>query len=639
MAVGPEPLSEVRSLPEVHGSVATERMSWWRKIFAFFGPAYLVSVGYMDPGNWATDLEGGARFGYQLLWVLVMSNLMAILLQTLSARLGIVAGRDLAQACREIYPRPVSVALWIICELAIAAMDMAELLGAAIALKLLFGLPLLTGVLITAVDTFLILWLARFGIRTLEALILVLISTIGGCMLLELVMAKPSFSDAIQGLRPILTSESLLVAIGILGATVMPHNLYLHSALVQTRRFGEGVEEKRRACRFNFYDSAAALNLALFVNAAILVLAAEVFHRRGIEVTQIEQAHELLSPLLGTGVASVLFAFALLAAGQSSTITGTMAGQVVMEGFLDIRMSPWLRRFITRCLAIVPAALVIYWKGESATYQLLIVSQVVLSLQLPFAVVPLIQLTSDRERMGEFANATWVKALAWLSVLVIVGLNIRLVFATVQQWSNGLSGAQLVSLWLPIIALLALLGWISFYRGSRRLSGEFLLQGRQPDVRKVEPIAALEAVQYRRILLPLDHSAMDRYSLSQAAALAKQHGAQLCLVHVEEGMTSQVYGSLARTAEVEQGQAYLQAVLKELQQKGIETELQVRHGRRPATQIIKAVEQWNPDLVVMGAHGHTGWKDLLLGSTINRVRHEIKKPMLIVRRPDLGRNG
>jgi manganese transport protein len=646
MASSPEPQVDVRSLPEVHGTVTTDftkdRISWIRRILAFFGPAYLVSVGYMDPGNWATDLEGGARFGYQLLWVLVMSNLMAILLQTLSARLGIVAGRDLAQACREIYPRPVNLALWVICELAIAAMDMAELLGAAIALKLLFGLPLLTGVLITAVDTFLILWLARFGIRTLEAVILVLISTISGCMLLELLMAKPSVVDALAGLRPVLTSDSLLVAIGILGATVMPHNLYLHSALVQTRQFGQSEEEKRRACRFNFYDSAVALNLALFVNAAILVLAAEVFHRRGIEVTQIEQAYELLAPLLGTGMASVLFALALLAAGQSSTITGTMAGQVVMEGFLDIRMSPWLRRFITRCLAIVPAALVIYWKGEQSTYQLLIVSQVILSLQLPFAVVPLIQLTSDKSRMGNFANPVWTRVLAWAAVVVIAGLNIRLVVGTITQWSQdpswlGQSWWGQAALWVPVAGLFALLLWISLrplLPQSMRAEGRAyrLASETQADV-----IAPLQPVAYQRILVPLDHSEIDRYSLAQAAALAKQHGAKICLVHVEEGMTSQVYGSMARTAEVERGHEYLLAVQQELIRANIETAVQVRHGRRPATQIIKAVTEWRPDLVVMGAHGHTGWKDLLLGNTINRVRHEVKVPMLIVRRPEVGR--
>ena len=343
------------SLSEVHGSVDTGRRSFLKKLLAFGGPAYLVSVGYMDPGNWATDLEGGARFGYDLLWVLLLSNFIAILLQTLSARLGIVSRLDLAQACRRNYPKFISIPLWILCEIAIAACDLAEILGAAIGLKLLFGLPMLIGVFLTAADTLILLWLTRYGIRVIEGIVLAIVAVIGGCFALEMWMAKPVFAEIARGLIPKLNDQSLYVAIGILGATVMPHNLYLHSALVQTRRIGSSDPEKRVACKFNFIDSVIALNGALLVNAAILILAASVFFKRGLEVTQIEKAHLMLAPLLGTGVASALFAIALLCSGQSSTITGTLAGQIVMEGFLNFRMQPWLRRLLTRTLAVIPA--------------------------------------------------------------------------------------------------------------------------------------------------------------------------------------------------------------------------------------------------------------------------------------------
>src|SRR5690242_13614293 len=389
--------SASNSLPEVHASVSTGHISLWRRMFAFSGPAYLVSVGYMGPGNWATDLEGGARFGYQLLWVLVLSNLMAILLQTLSARLGIVSQRDLAQACRETYPRPISYMLWVLCEIAIAACDLAEVLGAAIALNLLFHLPLFFGVLLTAADTLLLLWFSRLGIRVIEAFVLSLIAIIGGCFLVEIFWAGwPAWGEMARGLVPHVSERNLYIAIGILGATVMPHNLYLHSALVQTRRIGKSAGEKRTACRFNLVDSSIAMNGALLVNAAILVLSASVFFKRAIVVTEIQQAHLLLVPLLGTAMAGFLFAIALLCSGQSSTLTGTMAGQIVMEGFLNFRMRPWLRRLITRSLAIIPAAITIYFAGEHGVYQLLILSQVILSMQLPFAIIPLVHFTNDR---------------------------------------------------------------------------------------------------------------------------------------------------------------------------------------------------------------------------------------------------
>ena len=432
------------SLPEVHGSVHTAWPTAFRRMFAFAGPAYLVSVGYMDPGNWATDLEGGARFGYQLLWVLVLSNAMAILLQTLSARLGIVTGRDLAQACREAYPRTVSNSLWFLCEIAIAACDLAEVLGAAIGLNLLFHIPLTTGVLLTALDTILVLWLTRYGIRLVEAIILSLVLIVTGCFLVELWFAKPIFGAVASGLVPRLNDASLYVAIGMLGATVMPHNLYLHSALVQTRRIGKTAPEKKIACRYNFIDSFIALNGALIVNAAILVLAAAVFFKSGTIVTEIQQAHQLLAPLLGTALASGLFAVALLASGQSSTLTGTYAGQIVMEGFLNLRVRPWLRRLITRSVAIIPAVITVYNSGDQGTYRLLILSQVILSMQLPFAIIPLVRFTSDRSRMGEFANRTWVNILAWSTAALIIVLNFRLAGDAISPWVSRRPVARLV---------------------------------------------------------------------------------------------------------------------------------------------------------------------------------------------------
>lgn len=598
-------------------------------MFAFAGPAYLVSVGYMDPGNWATDLEGGARFGYQLLWVLVMSNLMAILLQTLSARLGIVTGRDLAQACREAYPRHVSLVLWALCEIAIAACDLAEVLGAAIGLNLLFGLPVLVGVVLTAADTLLILWFTRFGVRAIEAFVLALITVIGGCFLVEVLLAKPNVSEMVTGLTPRLNKNSLYVAIGILGATVMPHNLYLHSALVQTRRIGHGLAEKRAACRFNFVDSFIALNAALLVNAAILIVAASVFFKRGIVVTEIQQAHLLLAPLLGTGLASVAFAIALICAGQSSTLTGTMAGQIVMEGFLDVRMRPWLRRLITRMLAIIPAVITIVVMGEQGTYKLLILSQVILSMQLPFAVIPLVHFTGDRARMGSFVNRAWVRVLAWSASIVIVGLNMRLATQTIQDWLAA-SGSWRWIVELTVIplglGLLALLLWISLH--------PWLPNWLRGGVKAKEPlpeIVSVETPKYTKILVPLDHTRLDRSALGHAAALARQHGAKLYLLHIEEGVTSQVYGSQAYTAEVEAGQVYFERLVESLQQQGVDAEMVVRHSNAPPNEIVAYARELRPDLLIMGAHGHKGVKDLLFGDTINAVRHGIDLPILIVR--------
>ncbi len=425
------------SLPEVHGSIPVpEGVGFWRKFFAFAGPGYLVAVGYMDPGNWATDLAGGARYEYALLSVIGISNLMAILLQTLAARLGIASGRDLAQACRDHYSRPTAIALWIICEIAIAACDLAEVIGAAIALNLLIGLPLLAGVILTAGDVLIVLYLQHRGFRYVEALVVALILTIAGAFAFELWLARPDWAGVVAGFVPrtsLLTDSGMLyIAIGILGATVMPHNLYLHSSIVQTRKYSDSTSSRREAIRFATLDSTVALMFALFINGAILVMAAAAFHGTGHQdVADIGDAFQLLSPLLGTSVASIVFAVALLSSGQNATLTGTLAGQIVMEGFMNIRLRPWLRRLLTRLVAIVPAIIVVMLYGERGTGALLILSQVVLSLQLPFAVIPLVKFTSDRRLMGPFVSPRWLQGLAWLVAGVIVVLNVWLLVQTV----------------------------------------------------------------------------------------------------------------------------------------------------------------------------------------------------------------
>src|SRR5687767_13919951 len=426
------------SLAEVYRTIPVAHAHWFRKILAFAGPGYLVAVGYMDPGNWATDLAGGSRFGYTLLSVILISNMMAVLLQGLAAKLGIATGRDLAQACRDHYSKPVAMVLWFLCEIAIAACDLAEVIGTAIALNLLFGIPLPWGIAITAFDVLLVLYLQNRGFRLLEALIITLIAVVGGCFLFEIIISRPSFTAIAAGFVPsaeIVTNPAMLyIAISILGATVMPHNLYLHSSIIQTRRYEESFEGKREAVRYAFLDSTIALSFALFINASILIVAAASFHTTGnTEVAEIQDAYKLLTPLLGAG-ASTMFALALLASGQNSTLTGTLAGQIVMEGFLNIRLRPWLRRLITRGIAIIPAAIVAVLYGASGTAKLLVLSQVILSLQLSFAVVPLVMFTSDRAKMGEFVNAPWVKALAYLVAVVIATLNAWLLYQTFAEW-------------------------------------------------------------------------------------------------------------------------------------------------------------------------------------------------------------
>ena len=424
------------SLPEVHRSIFVPgKAPFWKKMLAFAGPGFLVAVGYMDPGNWATDLAGGAQFGYTLLSVIMISNLMAILLQHLCVKLGVATGRDLAQACRDHYSRPVVWFLWVLCEVAIAACDLAEVVGSAIALQLLFGIPLVYGCVITCLDVLAVLYLQHKGFRYVEAIVITLILTIGSCFAAELLFAKPSLAGVLCGFVPtteILKNQGMLyVSIGILGATVMPHNLYLHSSIVQTRRFERSPSGRREAIKFATIDSSAALMFALFINASILILAAATFHWSGHhEVAQIQDAYHLLSPTLGVGVASTLFAVALLASGQNSTLTGTLAGQIVMEGFLNFRMAPWMRRLVTRSIAIVPAVVVIGIFGEARTTDLLVASQVVLSMQLGFAVWPLMRFTGEKTKMGEFVNPLWINVLGWATAGIIIALNVKLLFDT-----------------------------------------------------------------------------------------------------------------------------------------------------------------------------------------------------------------
>ena len=426
------------SLAEVYRSIPVSHTTWWRKALAFAGPGYLVAVGYMDPGNWATDLAGGSVFGYTLLSVILLSNLMAILLQGLAAKLGIVTGRDLAQACRDHFGPKTNFLLWVLCEIAIAACDLAEVIGAAIALNLLFGIPLAWGVCVTALDVMIVLWLQHKGFRLLEALVIALVATVGLCFLFEILLSRPEIGGIARGFLPsaeiLRNGEMLYIAIGILGATVMPHNLYLHSSIVQTRKYEESASGKREATKYAFLDSTIALSFALFINAAILIVAAATFHRTGHhEVAEIQDAYKLLTPLLGAG-ASTVFALALLASGLNSTLTGTLAGQIVMEGFLNIRLRPWVRRLITRGIAIVPAVITAIVYGESGTAKLLVLSQVILSLQLSFAVFPLVRFTSDRAKMGAFVNPAWLKALAYLVAFVIAALNAYLLVRTFSGW-------------------------------------------------------------------------------------------------------------------------------------------------------------------------------------------------------------
>jgi manganese transport protein len=643
MSVVEETRPERRSLEEVHGSIdippSGGRLQKLRQLFTFLGPAYLVSVGYMDPGNWATDLEGGARFGYTLIWVLLMSNLMAILLQTLAARLGVVTGHDLAQACRAEYSPRVNFILWVLTEVAIAATDLAEVLGTIIALELLFGLPLLWGCLITAFDTFALLYLQRWGMRQMEAVILVLVATIGGCFLIQIFQAQPDFMGVVSGLRPSLPPGALFVAIGILGATVMPHNLYLHSALVQTRRIDTDIGSRSSACKYFLIDAAIALNAAFFVNAAILILSAAVFHRHGVEVATIEQAHKLLPSFLGSG-APILFGIALLCAGQSSTLTGTLAGQIVMEGFLHLRIAPWLRRLITRLIALIPAVVVIGLAGERSTQQLLVLSQVVLSLQLSFAVIPLIHFTSNRRNMGAFATPWWGQVLAWGVAGVIVALNGKLVFDQVSSWVElaGESGMRLGPLpldWLVGMALVAVTASIAsllFWVTIKPLVRPSPAWGPPASV-SLDWVEALRPHALSRIGVALEHGQADAEILNRALSLAQpdRERTDLLLLHVVDTPVTRVHGADTADRETGADARYLDELVQTLRERGYRVRSVLLYGPDPAGQLVGYLRSDPVDLLVVGSHGHGLVRDLLFGQTVDRVRHQLDVPMLIAR--------
>jgi manganese transport protein len=616
------------SLSDVHESVdTTQPRKGWRRILAYIGPAYLVSVGYMDPGNWATDLQGGAQFGYKLIWVLLMSNLMALLLQGLSARLGIVRRRDLAQANRETYPPLVNFCLYILAEIAIAACDLAEVLGMALGIKLLTGLPLIWGVGITVLDTFLLLWLQQYGIRKLEAFIIGLVAIIGLSFLIEIFLAKPSLPDVATGFIPTaFDKQSLYIAVGIIGATVMPHNLYLHSALVQTRKIGSDKDSIKKAIRFNLFDSAIALNAAFLVNTAILVLAAATFFSTGnTHVAKIEDAHTLLSGLLGNKMAPILFAVALIAAGQSSTVTGTLAGQIVMEGYLKLRLNPWLRRLITRLIAIIPAMLVILIKGEDEVDYLLVLSQVILSIQLGFAVIPLIHFVSDKPSMGDFAIKPLTKIAAWAIAIVLVFLNVKMVAEQAYPifegegmigWKFLIAGFALVFIWLFIMMTFLPLLKKQLTKTTHKMHGE------------IQQLSNLSIAKASSIAVALDFTPNDEKLIAHALSQAGKQGSYV-LMHVVESASARYLGNESDDIETRKDKQRLDSYVQQLQQLGYTVTAEIGYTNR-VKEIVRIATESKAGMLIMGAHRHTGLKDYLFGETIEAVRHELDIPVLIV---------
>ncbi len=617
---------EFTSLGEVNQSVDTGKRKGIKRILAFFGPAYLVSVGYMDPGNWATDLAGGSKFGYTLIWVLLMSNLMALLLQSLSARLGIVRGRDLAQANRETYPRYINFVFYVLAEIAIAATDLAEILGMAIGIQLLTGLSLVWGILITVADTFLFLLLQRLGIRKMEAFIICLVAIIGFSFLSEMFIAKPQLNEIAKGFIPSLPNEeALYIAIGIIGATVMPHNLYLHSALVQTRKIKRNNEGIKKALKLNFIDSAIALNAAFFVNAFILILAATAFYKTGRnDVVEIKQAHEMLAPILGTNLAPMLFAIALIASGQSSTITGTLAGQIVMEGYLHLRITPWVRRLITRLVAVVPALLVILIKGEDNVDALLIFSQVLLSLQLGFAIIPLIHFTSDKTKMGEFAIKPYIIALASLITAVLVYLNIRMVVEQAMQYFVESNDA--------FMKLLIIAGGL-MYVALLITAIVYPLMNKQKDEKiKLHPEAdgtiPFEVPVYKNIGVALDFSRDDKKLIAHALGQGNASSSYF-LIHIVESAATRIMGDTVDDMETRNDQERLEHYASELSSKNISSSACLGYNDR-VSEIVRIVEENKIDLLVIGSHGHKGLKDIVYGQTVSSVRHNLKIPVLVI---------
>ncbi|HAO04543.1 MAG: Nramp family divalent metal transporter [Chitinophagaceae bacterium] len=615
------------SLSEVHETIdtTTAKHIGWRRIFSFLGPAYLVSVGYMDPGNWATDLAGGSKFGYKLIWVLLMSNLMALLLQGLSARLGIVRGRDLAQANRETFPRPINFALYILAEIAIAATDLAEVLGMAIGIQLLTGLPLIWGVSLTILDTFLLLYLQRLGMKKMEAFIIALVAIIAISFFIELALAKPVLSEIATGFVPSLpNNEALYIAIGIIGATVMPHNLYLHSALVQTRKIEKSEKGFKEALRFNRIDTTIALNIAFLVNASILILAATVFFKTGnSHVAEIKEAHRLLPSFLGN-VAPVLFAVALIASGQSSTVTGTLAGQIVMEGYLRLRINPMLRRLITRLIAIIPAFFAILIYGETEADTLLVLSQVILSLQLGFAIIPLIHFVSDKSTMGNFAIKGITKIAAWLIASVLVYLNIRMLINEVVPVFQGNNFAAIITISIIAAACLLLLLYIILFPLFHKKKADASI--------KIHGVAEMPTTfnlpVYNKIAVALDFSTND-YKIITYALGQGNINTQYLLLHIVESASARLHGKESADYETQKDMEQLQAYIKHLSEKGYKATAEIGYNKR-VKEIVRIVKESQSDLLVIGAHGHTAFRDLLYGETVNAVRHQLKIPVLVV---------
>ena len=621
-------MMEKKSLSEVHSSIDTKQKTGpWKKLFAFMGPAYLVSVGYMDPGNWATDIEGGSHYGYTLIWVLLMSNLMALLLQSLSARLGIVTGRDLAQASRENYPKVVNISLYVLAEIAIAACDLAEVLGMAIGLKLLFGLPLIYGVCVTVLDTFLLLFLMNFGIRKMEAFILSLVLIIGVSFFIEMLFAHPVLSDVSKGFIPSLPdSYALYIAIGIIGATVMPHNLYLHSSLVQTRSFGKDKLSLKKAIKYNIIDSTIALNAAFFVNAAILILAASAFFKNGLyQVADIQDAHQFLQPMLGTRWAPILFAVALIAAGQSSTITGTLAGQIIMEGYLDLRIQPWIRRLLTRLIAIVPALIVITTYGEGATGKLLVFSQVILSLQLGFAIIPLIHFTSNKKQMGDFSIGKTTKFAAWLSAAIVVGLNINFIFQKIIKWLENPEDKLMI--YAIVIPICICAGILLLYITIKPLFQKKDYTSYKPHFDHTS-FALQTGSTYKKIAIAVDFSHMDSKTINHAITYGGT-SAIYVLIHIVETPGAFIYGKETGDLESLSDRATLEQYAQKLNENNYAAEIKLGYGN-PKKSISAIVNENACDMLVMGAHGHRGLKDLFLGTTIDGVRHRVNVPVFVI---------
>ncbi len=617
------------SLSEVHSSIKTEKKTGWRKIFAFLGPAYLVSVGYMDPGNWATDIAGGSQFGYKLIWVLLMSNLIALLLQSLSARLGIVRGLDLAQASKKAYPNWANIPLYILAQIAIIACDLAEIIGMAIGLNLLFGIPLIWGISITALDTILLLFLLKKGMRSMEAFIVSMVFIVGVSFLMEMIIVQPQLNDVVKGFIPSsLDGSALYIAIGIIGATVMPHNLYLHSSLVQTRKIERSSIGIKEALKFNLIDTTIALNLAFLVNAAILILSAAAFFTNGFnEVAEIQDAHKLLGNIFGNA-APTLFAIALIASGQSSTITGTLAGQIVMEGHLNLRIAPWLRRLITRLLAITPAFFTIIYFGEESLGALLILSQVVLSLQLGFAIIPLIHFNSDAKLMKEFTIKKWVKILAWLSAVIIISLNVKLVIDEISGWMVS-AGENAFWLYLTVIPLAIAVGLLLLYIIIKPF---FPTQDKQTAVPHGSALnlADLNTPVYQNIGIGIDFSENDK-NVIRHAILQGGKQASYTLIHIVETAGARYHQQNVMDMETISDEENLKKYQQNLKNLGFNSTYKIGYGST-SNAIAKIVNKSEIEFLVMGAHGHKGFNDLLFGSTVDAVRHQVNIPVLIVRK-------